>query len=131
MKSKIAIGLALSLVAFGFSAVTVLADQQCATASNAAGTTVGGTSYIACGNGPVNTIMQWGDEATMPKVQAGQFVTDEYGFKIWTPDFSWGAGWVDLTHTDYYRNQMRSLVSQLQTKEQMNQFPMFQGWVGK
>lgn len=94
-------------------------------------TTTPALNNIACSNGPVNMVMPWGDEAVMPKVQAGQFIIDEYGFKIWTPDISFGAGWVDLTHTDYYRNQMRVLVSQLQTKEQINQFPQFQGWVGK
>ncbi len=129
MKKLILGIIGLSLV-LSFSSVA-LADNttECGDPSlNNASSTI---TRIACGNGPINTIMPWGNEATMPKISAGQFVIDESGFKVWAPNFDYQAGWVDLTHTDYYRNQMRALAIQLNAGAILNQFPMFVGWLNK
>ncbi len=135
------VGLSLLVGAFGFSSVVSADVCGDATLNHPASevvdpitfatTTISAVNFATCGNGPINYIMPWGDEATMPRIPKGQFVTDENGFKVWAPSTDYNAGWIDLTHTEYYRNEMRVLVGQLQEKGFMPQFPEFDGWVGK
>lgn len=121
------IGLVSIVASFGMVVSVTHADTVCGDPSQSNGN----TTYVACGNGPINYVMPWGDERTLPRVAAGQFVTDESGFKIWAPDFSWGAGWIDISHTDYYRGKMCVAKGQAVANGTVGQFPFLKDRVCK
>ncbi len=92
--------------------------------------TIPAVDNVACGNGsPENIIRPWGKNSDVPHMKAGETVTDEVGISYTCPEFIRVC--LDITHTEYYRIQMRTIVSQLQTSGFLSQFPQIQGWVGK
>lgn len=89
-------------------------------------------TYVSCGNGsPELVTSAWGTtNSGTPHVQPGQSVTDESGISSLCPSFFTNYC-VDITHTEYYRNQMKAIAQQLQIAQFLSQFPKMNGWIGK
>lgn len=94
-------------------------------------TTVPAVDNVSCGNGPIpGTIsMSWGlTDGHTPMLKQGETATDIGGIS-YSCNINFGC--YDLTKTDYYIGQMRSLITELGTKGLLNQFPSLNGWIGK
>ncbi len=116
---KILLSLAIvSMFAVISPALASASTQACGNPSDS----TADTTYITCGNGM--PIPNQG-----PVIRMGQSVTDEGGITYAPCDLFGGC--VDLTHTDVYRNQMRTIVAQLTANGFLSQFPMLKGWIGK
>ncbi len=78
------------------------------------------------GNGdPMNLGMPWGLAGYQtPVVKNGSLITDEHGY---TMSCAFFQGCFDITHTDYYRQQMFSIATQL--KKLGYSGGMFGGWI--
>lgn len=137
MKNKIfvflvAAGMGVSLIspAFVFADVDVcsnlVGDQAVVPVNYRANPD--GTCSLVQGNGNPATVSQaWGlTGAQSTVVPAGATITDEFGFSVQCGRFD---ACIDLTRTDYYRNQMRDLARSLIATGQAGRFPMFSGWI--
>jgi hypothetical protein len=73
---------------------------------------------IQCGNGDPRNVMQpWGLTGHQtPTIAAGAVVVDEAGNVDTCPAWYGKMGCSDISRTDYYRNQMRNLAKQLQSR---------------
>lgn len=109
-----------------------LASNECETTGHPAGTSSLGIDYIGCGGGdPMNQGMPWGSTGyNTPQIKAGVTVTDEAGITDTCPTW-YRAGCFDLSKTDYYRTQMRTIARNLQSSGWISQFPKMMGWLSR
>lgn len=65
------------------------------------------------GTNPENVASAWGTNSSVPSMTSGQLAIDEGGIKSICPMFI--SRCVDITHTNYYRTQMKELGRQLKS----------------
>lgn len=93
-------------------------------------TTIPAVENTSCeGTNPLLVMQVWGLRGIdTPKIKGGESVTDEFGVSDTCPRW-YPVGCSDLTHTDFYRNEMRSTARALIANGFASQFPVFAGWI--
>ena len=125
MKNKI---LALALVIGSLSSFASVVSAGVDTPAHC-GMQSDGVTIVECSSSnPENIVSPWGTNSSVPHLLPGTSSTDEYGVPVLCPIFTF-TYCLDLTHTNYYRNQMIALAKMLIANGSAWEFPVFKGWV--